>query len=184
MYYLNKKAIIQDENGIITITLIATLLIVSIIALGAMMTIFQVLKVTAASDSHMTALQQVQNAGFWISRDAQMSDNITTDDLSGTDFLVISWSEVDSTDNTTVHTATYFLDNVSGNIGNLKRNHTSSAGVINETLIAQYISFDPSDPVNTSNVCYSSPSLTFKLKSIFKEASETREYTVSLRPHL
>jgi len=174
----------EDEHGLSTIALIVTLLIMSLIALGAMMTIFQVIRVTAQSDSHMTALQQVQNAGFWISRDAQMADNVTTDNLSGTNFLVLSWTEVDDSDNTTDHSVTYFFDELSGGIGRLKRNHSSSAGLNKETLVAQYICYDPADPVNTSNVSYTSPSLTLKLVVIFADASETREYQVSGRPKL
>ena len=174
----------EDEHGLSTIELIVALLIMSVIALGATMTIFQVIRVTAQSDSHMTALQQVQNAGFWISRDAQMADNVTTDNLSGTNFLVLSWTEVDDSDNTTEHSATYFFEDLTGGIGRLKRNHSSSAGLNNETLVAQYISYDPADPVSTSNVSYTSPSLTLKLVAIFADASETREYQVSCRPKL
>ena len=156
----------------------------SMIALGAMMTIFQVIRVTAQSDSHMTTLQQVQNAGFWISRDAQMADNVTTENLGGTNFLVLSWTEVDDNDNTIDHSATYFFEELSGGIGILKRNYSSSAGPNNETLVAQYICYDPEDPVNTSNVSYTIPSLTLKLVAIFDDASETREYQVSCRPKL
>jgi len=173
-----------DEHGLSTIELIVTLLIMSMIALGATMTTFQVIRVTAQSNSHMTALQQVQNAGFWISRDAQMADNVTTDNLSGTNFLVLSWTEVDDSDNATAHSATYFFEDLSGGIGKLKRTHSSSAGLSNETLVAQHISCDPADPVNTSNVSYTSPSLTVKLVAIFGDASETREYQVSCRPRL
>ena len=174
----------EDEHGLSTIELIVSLLIMSMIGLGAMMTIFQVIRITAQSDSHMTTLQQVQNAGFWISRDARMADNVTTDNLSGTNFLVLSWTEVDDSDNTTDHSVTYFFDELSGGIGRLKRNHSSSAGLNKETLVAQYICYDPADPVNTSNVSYTSPSLTLKLVAIFADASETREYQVSCRPKL
>ena len=174
----------EDEHGFITIELIVSILIMSMIALGAMMTTFQVIRVTANNGSHMTALQQVQNAGFWISRDALMADNVTTENLSGTNFLVLSWTEVDDSDNTTDHSVTYFFEELSGGIGILKRNHSSSAGLNNETLVAQYICYDPADPVNTSNVSYVSPSLTLKLVAIFGNASETREYQVSCRPKL
>jgi len=174
----------EDEHGFGTIELIVVLLIMSVIALGAMMTTLQVMRVTAQSDSHMTVLQQVQNAGFWISRDAQMADNVTSENLTGTNFLVLSWTEVDDSDNITNHSAAYFFEELSGGIGRLKRNHSSSAGLNNETLVAQYISYEPADPVNTSNVSYTSPSLTVKLVAVFADASETREYQVSCRPKL
>jgi len=174
----------EDEHGFFTIEIIVAILIMSMIALGAMMTTFQVIRVTAQSNSHMTALQQVQNAGFWIIRDAQMADNVTTENLGGTNFLVLGWTEVDDSDDTIDHSATYFFEELSGGIGKLKRNHSSSAGLNNETLVAQHISYDPADPVNTSNVSYTSPSLTVKLVAIFADASETREYQVSCRPKL
>lgn len=173
-----------NEHGFSTIELIVSILIISAIGIGAMITIFHVMRVTAQSDSHMTAIQQVQNAGLWISRDAQMADNVTTDNLSASDFLVLSWTEVDDSDNTIGHSVTYFFEDLSGGIGRLKRNHSSSSGLNNGTLVAQYISFNPADPANTSNVSYISPSLTLKLIAIFGEASETREYQVSLRPKL
>jgi type II secretory pathway component PulJ len=174
----------EDEHGFFTIETIVAILVMSMIALGAIMSIFQVIRLTAQSDSHMTTLQQVQNAGFWISRDAQMADNVTTENLTGTDFLVLSWTEVDDSDNTTDHSVTYFFEELSGGIGRLKRNHSSSASLNNETLVAQHICYDPADPVNTSNVSYTSPSLTVKLVATFADASETREYQVSCRPKL
>jgi Tfp pilus assembly protein PilV len=175
----------EDEHGLSTIELIVSILIMSMIALGAMTTTFQVIRVTAQSDSHMTALQQVQNAGFWISRDARMADNVTTENLGTTNFLVLCWTEVDDDgDNTIDHTATYFFEELSGGIGILKRNYSSSAGLNNETLVAKYICYNPDDPVNTSNISYVSPSLTLKLVAIFDDTSETREYQVSCRPKL
>ena len=174
----------EDERGFSTIGIIVAILIMSLIALGAMMTIFQVIRVTAQSESHMITIQQVKNAGFWISRDAQMADNVTTDNLSGTNFLVLSWTEVDDSDNTTDYSVTYFFEELSGDIGKLKRYHSSSAGPNKETLVAQYICYDPADPFNTSNVSYTSPSLTLKLVAIFADVSDTREYQVSCRPKL
>ena len=174
----------HKEGGFITIEILVAIVIMSAIALGATMTIFQVIGVTAQSNSQMTALRQVQNAGFWISRDAQMADNVTTDNLSENDFLVLGWTEVDDSDNTTDHTVTYFFEELSGGIGKLKRNHSSSAGLNNDTLVAQYISYDPDDPVNTSNVSYASPVLIAKLVAVFTDKSESREYRVSCRPQL
>lgn len=175
----------QDEHGFNTIEIIVVILIMSLIALGASMTIFQVMRSTQQCDSHMTALRQVQSAGYWIIRDAQMADNVSTDNLSGTDFLVLGWTEVDDSDNaTTDHLVTYFFEDLSGGIGKLKRNHSSSAGLNNETLVAQYIYYDPADSDNTSNVSYVSPVLSAKLVAIFADKSKTSQYRVSCRPNL
>jgi len=174
----------KTEHGFNTIEIIVALLIMSAIALGAGMTIFQVAEVTDQTDAHMTAARQVQSAGYWISRDAQMADDVTTDNLSGTDFLVLGWTEVDEIDNTTNHTVTYFFEDLSGGIGKLKRNHSNTDGLNRNTLVAQYIYFDLSDPEVSSNVSYASPVLTVKLAALFEDRNETREYQVSLRPVL
>ena len=175
---------LKHEHGLSTIDIIVGLLIMSVIALGSGMTIFQVMKVTTQSNSDIMALQHLQNAGYWIGRDAQMADNVNTDNLSSNEFLKLSWTEGDSSENITDHVVTYYFDDLSGNIGKLKRNHWTSLGLNNVTLVSQYICFNQGDPVNISNVSFSNPLLTLKLIATFAEASETREYQVICRPKL
>ena len=174
----------RSEQGFSIIEVIVVLAIASIIALGAIMTIFQVINGTGRSNERVTVARQVQNAGYWISRDAQMAENVTTENLTGTNFLVLDWIELDDSDNTTTHSVTYFFEGLSGGVGQLKRNHWSSAGADTDTLIADYISYDPNDPVNTSNASYQVPELAVKIMSLFGNASETREYRISTRPNL
>lgn len=175
---------IQSEKGFSTIELIVVCAIIGLIGSAASMTIFQVLNVTARSNDYMTTTSQLQNAGFWISRDAQMTENVTTENLSGTNFLVLDWNELDESDNTTTHSVTYFFEELTDGIGNLKRHHWSSTGANSEVLVAKYISYDPADPVNTSNVSYQNSVLTVKLSALFEDASETREYNISRRTNL
>jgi len=174
----------QGEKGFTIIEMVVSIAIIAIIGLAANMTIFQVVNGTGRSNSHMTAVRQVQYAGYWIGRDAQMSENVTTDNLSGTDFLVLAWTEWDASDDTTTHSVTYYFEGLSDGIGKLKRSHWSSAGGNNETLVAKYVSYDPGDPVNTSNVSYQNPVLTVKLTALFGDAGETREYRIGCRPNL
>ena len=174
----------QSERGFFSIESVVAVFLMVLLATAANMTIFQTLKITTQSDSHMTALLQVQNASYWISRDAQSAENVTTDNLSGTEFLVLNWTEVDDSDNTTDHTITYFFTGLSGDIGTLKRNHVSSRGINNENLVAEYIYYNASDPAASSNVSYVSPALNIKLTAIRDGNQETREYLVSSRPGL
>lgn len=175
---------IRSEKGFSTIELIVVCAIIGLIGSAASMTIFQVLNVTARSNDYMTTTSQLQNAGFWISRDAQMTENVTTENLSGTNFLVLDWNELDESDNTTTHSVTYFFEELTDGIGNLKRHHWSSTGANSEVLVAKYISYDPADPVNTSNASFQDPTLAVKLISIFGDTSETREYNISRRTNL
>ena len=173
----------QSEKGFSTIELIVAIAIMALIGLGATMTTFQVINGTGRSNSHMTAIRQVQNAGYWIGRDAQMAENIVTANLSGTDFMLISWTEWDhDAEDEVYHQVTYFFDGLTGGIGKLKRNHWSSAGANVDILVAQYISYDSADPVNTSNISYQKPVLAVKLTALYGDASETREYRISRRP--
>lgn len=171
----------HSERGFTIIETVVALTIISLIAGAATMTTFQVLKYTDGSDSKMTAVRQVQNAGYWISRDAQMAEGVVTDNLSSPNFIVMNWTERDYVSDDVYHSVTYFFDGLSGGIGKLKRNHWSSAGANYDTLIAEYICYDPGDPVNTSNVSYQKPALTVKLTALFGDARETREYRVNRR---
>ena len=173
----------QSEKGFTTLELMVAISIMSLIGLAATMTIFQVISVTGRTNSHLTAIRQVQNSGHWIGRDAQMAENIVTDNMSGTDFMLISWTEWDyDAEDEVYHQVTYFFDGLTGGIGKLKRNHWSSAGVNADILVAECISYDPDDPANTSNVSYQKPVLTLKLTALYGDASETREYRIGRRP--
>ena len=172
---------IQSEKGISTIELIVACAIIGLIGSAASMSIFQVFNVTEKSNESLKISSQVQNAGHWISRDTYTADSIIADNLSSPDFVVLNWTERDYVNDDIYHSITYFFDELSGGIGNLKRNHWSSAGEDQDILVAKYISYDSDDPVNTSNVSYQKPVLAVKLTALYGDADETREYRISRR---
>ena len=171
----------QGEKGFTLVEfLVATTIIV--LATGAAgAATFQVFKGTERNNNYITAVRQVQNAGYWISRDAQMAHSVNADNLTSPDFLILNWTERDFADEPTYHTATYFFQDVTDGIGRLKRSHWSSAGADEQTLIAEYIYYDPDDPDNTSKAIYQSQALTVQLTALFEEILETREYRISCR---
>jgi len=73
------------------------------------------------------------------------------------------------------------LEELTDGIGKLKRNHWSSAGADAQTLVAEYIYYDPSDVDNTSKVSYQEPVLTAQLTALYEENLETREYRIKHR---
>jgi len=84
----------RNERGFTLIELLVVTAIVALIATGASMSIFQVVKGSERSNNHMIAVRQVQNAGYWISHDAQMTQDINTDDdisTAETEVLTLSW---------------------------------------------------------------------------------------------
>ncbi|MEE8414463.1 MAG: hypothetical protein V3R96_07920, partial [Dehalococcoidales bacterium] len=68
------------------------------------------------------------------------------------------------------------------NIGTIKRTHISTAGLYEETLVAKYIYYNPSDTDNSTRVSYDSSLLTLQLTAIYGESMETREYKIKRRP--
>ena len=132
----------------------------------------------------MNAVRQVQNAGYWISRDAGMAQSIETDNLTPPDFLIFSWTELDSDDEEIYHSATYSFDGLADGVGSLKRSHWSSAGANEQTLIATHIYYVPTDPDDTSKAEYQAPLLTLRLTSVVEDAIETREYHIKNRPNV
>jgi len=174
---------IRDEKGFTIIELAVACAIMAILGAGCVMTIFQIAKSAEGSENHINIIRQVQNAGFWIGCDTQMAESVVVDNLDYPNFLILSWTEQDfSGGDSTYHSITYFFDNISNGVGDLKRNHWSGAGQDENVLIAKYIYYDPGDPDNTSKAVYLEPHLTLKLNAVLGNVSETREYTSICRP--
>ena len=173
----------QGEKGFSYVELIVAIAIIALISGAAAIAIFQVLKGTEHNNNYVTAVRQVQNAGYWISQDMQMAQSATADNLTPPDFLILRWTNLDDPDNPVYHSATYFFEDLIDGIGTLKRGHWSSAGANEQTLVAQYIYFDPDDPNETSNASYQSPLLTVQLTALIKDDKETREYKINHRPN-
>lgn len=174
----------RGEKGFTFIELALAIAIIGLVSAVASAAIFQILKNTERNNDHITAVRQVQNAGYWISRDTQMAQSVTTDNLTPPDFLVLSWTEWDADGDPIYHSARYFFEDLTDSIGKLKRSHWSSAGANEQTLVAEYIYYDSSDVDDTSKASYQSPVLTVQLTALFEKFLETREYKIKHRPNL
>ena len=170
----------HGEKGYTLIELAIAITIMALASSAAGGAIFQILRDTQRNNDHITAVRQVQNAGYWISRDAQMAETATTD-LTLPDFLILSWTEWDDAGDPISHSATYSFEELTDGIGKLKRSHLSSAGVNEQTLIAEYIYYDSNDIDDTSQASYESPVLTVQLTALFEKTLETREYRIKHR---
>lgn len=169
-------------------TLIELLIAVSIMALAsvaASTAIYQVFGGTEDNNNRMTALHQVQNAGYWISRDAQMaiSVNTTTDKLAFPGFLYLGWTEWDDAGIPTYHSINYSLENGFDNLYSLKRTHSISGGSTKEVMVADYIFYQPGVEYS-SNSSYNNPNILVNITSIFDDTRESREYRIKRRAGL
>jgi len=171
------------EKGFTYIELIVALAILALIGSATAAATFQVLRVTERNNDHMTVVRQVQNAGYWLSRDAQMAQSVSADNLTPPGFLVLNWTEWDYVDEPIYHSVTYFFESLTDGVGKLKRSHWSSAGANEQTLVAEYIYFNPDDPDDTTKASYQDSVLSVQLTSLFGKTSETREYRINRRPN-
>ena len=190
-----------SERGFTLVELLVVIAIMSLITLGATMTTFQVINVTRRSNDHVAAVRQVQNAGYWISRDAQMAENVVGGDDPETEeeleFLTLNWTEwnYDETEDSEYHEVTYSFQDPPDGIGKLLwREHSISMKDDDEweetesttNLVAQYIDYDP----DKTYAIYDAPDeppeqapvLTVQITASLGEASETKEYRVGHRP--
>ncbi len=171
------------EKGFTLLELLVSVAITGLITVAAGSAMFQIFRGTGSNNDYMTAVRQVQNAGFWISRDAQRADSVNTT-ANETAFLTIRWTEWVAPNNPVYHSANYTFENLGGGIGTLKRIHkSSSVGTSDQTLIAQYIYYNLADSANTSKASYQSPVLTVQLTALCDKARETREYKIKRRPN-
>ena len=173
-----------SEKGYTLVELAIAITIMALVSIAASAAIFQVFNNIEHNNDRLTAVLQVQYAGSWISRDAQMASSVIADNLTMPDFLIIDWNEWDAAGDPIYHSATYFFEDLTDGIGKLVRNHWSSVGASEQTLIAEYIYYDPSYVDDTSKASYDSPVLTVQLTAHFEETRETREYKIKHRPNL
>lgn len=172
-----------DEKGFTQVELLVSMVIIALVVSAAASATFQVFKGVKRNNNHITAVHQVQNAGYRISRDAQMAQSMTADNLTPPDFLILNWTEWDDTDEPIYHLVTYFFKDLTNGIGKLMRSHWSSGGTNEQTLVAEYIYFNPDDPYDSSKASYLTPELTVQLTALSEETGETREYKINHRPN-
>jgi len=84
------------EKGFTLIELLMVIAIVALIANAAAMSTFQVLRNTEGNRNKMTAVNQVQNAGYWISLDAQRAQTVETNEPEET--FTVSWEHRETGD--------------------------------------------------------------------------------------
>ena len=177
--------IIRSEKGFTLIEMITVTAILGAIMGVMSMTIGMIPKISEQSNDQAIALRQVQNAGYWISRDTQRAQHVHKD-VTAPDFLIFTWTEWDYGGSSNIyHLVTYMLQDMPNGAKKFMRRHQDSEGVDEQILIAEYIYYDPAgDPVNSTKVIdYQSPILTVRITALFGEAEMvSRDYEASRRP--
>jgi prepilin-type N-terminal cleavage/methylation domain-containing protein len=167
----------KSQKGVTMIELLATFAVMGIISAGVTTTLYQVVTGNARANNHMIAVNQVQNAGYWVSYDAQLIQQEPAivkngSQLESFTFTWTNWNNAEST-------ITYTLDGTE-----LRRE-----GDGQQSIVAQFI-----DPAGT-NIEFADTNgdgaedtviftVTVTIGSGSQQQSETREYRIVPRPGL
>jgi len=167
----------RGQKGLTMLELMTAIGVSSIISVGIMMTLYQVVTGSARTGAQMTAVKQVEYAGYWVSSDAQMAQDITYDDPETpgvTEFLTLSWTDWENVE----HTVHYTLDEETGEL-------LRDDGV-GQIRVAQFLDVDPEmtscDFADTNGDNFGD-TLIFKVTAVVGNSlPETREYRIVPRP--
>jgi len=174
----------KQEIGYTIIELLVAVSIMALATVAAGMAIYQVFGGTEDNNNNMTALHQVQNAGYWISRDTQMAISVnTTGNLTFPHFMHLGWTEWDDAGTPSYHLIHYTLENGSDNLYSLRRTHMSTGALTEETMIADHIFYQPGTD-NSSEASYSNGIIQVNITSIYDDTRESREYQIIRRAGL
>jgi len=185
MIFHRLRLINKNQRGFTLIEILVALAITGLITGGITGTIFQVITIEARTSNHMTAVRQVQNAGFWVSRDATMAQTVDLEwqgeTPSGSKFpLKLTWTEWDNNEK---YEVIYTLQNMIGGPKQLQRQHLTYDAdgyeIGNETtILAQYII----PGVGQTRLDFTDGKLTLTVTATVERQSETRTYEVIPRP--
>lgn len=171
----------HDRKGFTLLEVLAATAIISLLAYGGAMTVSRIILGTQRANDQMTALQQVQNAGYWMSRDLITSQNIAPGDdpnTPQTEFLSLYWTDWESAQ---THGIYYYYVSASGGLNSIKRRVVildSNSAVVSDTsqLIAQNI-------VSPVTLSQSGNIWKVNVAARSNQHTETREYDVLPRPN-
>ncbi len=161
-------AIMRKQGGYSLIEVIISLALAGVLGAGVTVFASQTVRVISWSSADMHAIQQVENAGYWVSHDAQMAQAVTPGPGSGFP-LQLNWT--DSDNNTLQVTFT-----VTG--GKIERSLSKNGGMPLQTFVAKSIDTDPT----LTNCSYANGLLTLNVTATVDTISQTRTFHIAKRP--
>jgi len=172
---MKMKKLKKDQRGLTLVELVIAIAITGIITAAITMAVFQVFNMNTRTSNHMTAVRQVQNAGYWVSRDAQMAQGVVITGVSGFP-LTLTWTDWETGE---VHQVIYDLVEDD----KFQREHYTNLNLDATTIVAEYINPNPAK----TKCEFAGGKLTLTVTATvggWKPASETRIYEVIPRPSL
>jgi len=179
MMFHRLKSLHKNQKGFTLIELIVVIAITGLIISAITVTIFQLFNISARSDSHMLAVRQVQNAGYWINHDTQTAQSVETDGGATGFPLDVTWTEWEGDKQRVVYS---LVDD------KLQREHYTNYDPVTNPdpdstiFVAEYINTDSTK----TNCVFTNGVLTLTVTAAAGDwpqvESETRVYEVIPRP--
>ncbi len=167
------RLIHKDQKGFTLIEVLIVVAIFAVVAVAANAVIVQIVQSNRTSN-HMVALRQVQQAGYYVSKDGLQAQNISGN-LTTSSSLHLNWTDGDGGN----HTVVYNLVNPSGGLYQLQRNETVNQ-TKTTTVVAQYIYFNITSPSSTG-CSWNATVLTFNVTARVGVETESRTYEIKPR---
>jgi prepilin-type N-terminal cleavage/methylation domain-containing protein len=165
----------RSHQGLTLIELLLVLALTGIIGAVATMSIGQVFTSAAISNDQNTAINQVRNAGHWISRDVQMAQTVTPDSGASGFPLSLKWLDYGGDEHWVIYT---LVD------GELNREHYTNYDPVTNpdpdatTFVAQLIDLNPAK----TDCDFAGGVFTLTITAEANDKSETRTFEVKPRP--
>jgi prepilin-type N-terminal cleavage/methylation domain-containing protein len=171
-----------SEKGFTLIEMMIALTITVLVVVSSSIAGYQILGKTERNSNRMTAVLQVQNAGYWINRDTLMAQRVVTGNLSSQAWLQLNWTEADSGDEWQI---VYSLENMDDTELKALIRRQSVNGVNNGSMrIAEYIEANPARTGCEFDNGVLSFTITVIAGSGLQIESETRTYQIVQRSGL
>jgi prepilin-type N-terminal cleavage/methylation domain-containing protein len=157
----------KKQKGYSLIEMVVGLALAGILTTGITTFAVQTITEGARSNNRMQAICQLENAGYWVSRDVQMAENITLGQSAGFP-LQLFWIDEDQNEYRVTFTMTE---------GQIKRILVKNDEEPVQTLIAQSINPAPA----LTNLSYTGGLLIFNVTSTFRNIDVSRSYQIKKR---
>jgi prepilin-type N-terminal cleavage/methylation domain-containing protein len=164
---MNMRKLKRGQRGFSLVELVIVVALAGLVGVAITATAFQVFTFTTRISNQMTAIRQVQQAGFWVSPDVMMADpGKITYNASSEKFLVLGWTAYDDAE----YEVDYILQN-----GVLSRQYYTKPASVPDytTVVAEYISSVSFAP--------SGSAYAFTVTATVGGRTETRTYEVKPR---
>jgi prepilin-type N-terminal cleavage/methylation domain-containing protein len=156
------------QSGYGLLEVVVALALVAILGTGISIFTVQTLSQTDRSSYQMQAVQQLEIAGYWVSRDVQMARTVTPGPNAGFP-LVVNWTD----ENNNTFQVTF---SINGN--QLQRSMVENGGPSRNTQLVYSINPSPT----LTNCSYANSLLTFNATATFYSWSLSRTFLINKRP--